>query len=219
MIKASVIVGVLMAGLLAAGFAIAQTSTPKTPPPKSAPVKSAPPKATPPKTTVQKAPAAAPAWTVDARASRVSVSEDTTGLAFSFDRWSAELRFDPANLAGSSAVVTLQMASVRTGDSSNDSTLRNDWVRAGQHPTATFRASQFRSLGGANYEAPGQLTIQGRTYPVVFRFSAQITGNQATVTGATQLDRAAMGFTVDPQFDWVSRMVTVNVSLRATKLG
>lgn len=163
--------------------------------------------------------AAAAAWTVDPRASRVSVSEDTTGLSFSFDSWTADLRFDPRNLAGSSAVVTLQMASARSGDASNDATLRNDWIKARQHPTAVFRASSFRSLGGANFEAPGELTIQGRTHPVVFRFTAAITGNQANVTGTAQLDRAALGFTIDPQFDWVSRMVTVNVALRATRAG
>lgn len=163
--------------------------------------------------------AQAPAWTVDARNSRVSVSEDTTGLSFAFTSWSADLRFDPRNLAGSRAVVTLQMASATSGDASNDATLRNDWVKARQHPTAVFQASGFRSLGGTNYEAPGQLTIHGRSYPVVFRFSAAITGNQATVTGSTQLDRAAMGFTMDPRFDWVSRIVTVNVALRATRAG
>jgi hypothetical protein len=54
---------------------------------------------------------------------------------------------------------------------------------------------------------------------VVFRFTAAITGNQANVTGTAQLDRAALGFTIDPQFDWVSRMVTVNVALRATRAG
>lgn len=164
-------------------------------------------------------PAPAPAWTVDQRNSRVSVGETTSGYGFNFQRWSADLRFDPANLAGSRATVTIEMASANSGDATNDATLRDSWMNARQHPTAVFQAASFRALGNNRYEAPGTLTLRGRAFPVTFTFTAQITGNQATVTGQTQLDRSAMGFNVDPRFEWVSRMVNVNVNLRASRAG
>lgn len=170
---------------------------------------------TPTRTTAQ--PAVAAAWTVDKANSRVSVGETVSGYGFTFQRWNADLRFDPANLAGSRATVTIEMASANSGDATNDATLRDSWMGARQHPTAVFQAASFRALGNSRFEAPGTLTIRGRAYPVTFTFAAQITGNQATVTGQTQLDRTAMGFNIDPRNEWVSRMVTVNVSLRATR--
>jgi cytochrome b561 len=163
--------------------------------------------------------APAPAWTVDPSASRVSVGESTSGYGFNFDRWAAELRFDPANLAGSRAVVTIEMGSARTGDATNDATLREGWMNARQHPQAVFQTTSFRALGNNRYEAPGTLTMRGRSFPVTLTFTAAITGNQAVVTGETQLDRAAMGFNVDPRFEWVSRMVNVKVNLRAVRAG
>lgn len=163
--------------------------------------------------------AAAPAWTIDQRASRVAVSESVSGYAFAFNSWNADLRFDPNNLAGSRATVSIDMNSARTGDATNDATLHRSWMNADQHPRAVFTATSFRALGPNRYEAPGTLVVRGRNYGVIFTFTTAITGNQATVTGETKIDRTVMGFTLDPTFDWISRVVTVTVSLRATRAG
>lgn len=165
-------------------------------------------------------PAVAPAWTVDQRASTVSVGENTSGYGFGFERWTADIRFDPNNLAGSRATVTIDTTSVKSGDATNDATLKEGaWLDSRRYPQAVFQASGFRALGGNRYDAPGTLSLRGRTFPVTFTFTAAITGNQAQVQGQAQLDRTAMGFSVDPRFEWVSRLVNVRVNLRAARAG
>ncbi|MDP1961296.1 MAG: YceI family protein, partial [Reyranella sp.] len=61
--------------------------------------------------------APAQAWAIDKALSTVSFSSSFDGGAFngSFSRWTGDIRFDPANLAGSSAVVTFDMTSAVTG--------------------------------------------------------------------------------------------------------
>jgi len=168
--------------------------------------------------------APAPAWTVDKGASKVAFSSSFDGGAFSgsFRRWDAAIRFDPANLAGSSAVVTFDMTSAATGDSSRDGALpQDDWFAAGRFPKATFTARSFKALGGNRYQAVGDLTIRGVTKPLTLPFTLVITGGVAKMNASVGLNRLAFGV---GQGDWkttevVPGTVTVNISLTARRAG
>ena len=168
--------------------------------------------------------APAPAWTVDKGASKVAFSSSFDGGPFtgSFRRWDAAIRFDPANLAGSSAVVTFDMTSAVTGDASRDGALpQDDWFAAGKFPRATFTAKSFKALGGARYQAVGDLTIRGVTRPLVLPFTLVITGGVAKMTASVALNRLAFGV---GQGEWkatevVPGAVTVNISLTARRAG
>ena len=88
--------------------------------------------------------APAPAWTIDKAASKVAFASSFDGSAFSgsFRRWDAAIRFDPANLAGSSVTATFDMASAVTGEATRDqSLLEPDWFSTKAFPKATFTAS------------------------------------------------------------------------------
>src|SRR5690606_35599058 len=79
-----------------------------------------------------------------------------------FTRWRADIRFDPNDLAASRATVTIETASATDGVAMHDRALPGpDWFNATAHPTATFRASEVRHLGGDAYEARGELIIRG----------------------------------------------------------
>ena len=168
--------------------------------------------------------APAPAWTVDKGASKVAFASSFDGGAFngSFRRWDAAIRFDPANLAGSSALVTFDMTSAATGDSSRDQALpQDDWFAAARFPKATFKAMSFRSLGGNRYQAVGDLTIRGVTKPLTLPFTLVITGGVAKMNASVGLNRLAFGV---GQGDWkttevVPGTVTVNISLTAKRAG
>ncbi len=165
---------------------------------------------------------AAPAWIVDQRASSIGFagSMDGTGFRGSFSRWSAAIRFDPANLAGSSARVIVEPASVSSGDGSRDATLREgDWFDTARNPQVVFQTSSFRSTGPNRYEAIGTLSVKGRAIPLTLPFTLTITGAQADMRASISLDRTRLGLGVqfDPGGTQVAKAVAVNLVVKAAR--
>jgi polyisoprenoid-binding protein YceI len=166
--------------------------------------------------------APAPAWSVDRAASRLGFTAAFNGDAFSgaFSRWTADIRFDPKNLAGSSVAATIETASAVTGDKDRDQALpTGDFFAAAQFPRATFVARQFQDLGGGRYQAVGVLTIRGIAKPLTLPFTLAITGRTAKMTAAIAINRLAFGV---GQGQWKSTetipaAVTVNVAISARR--
>jgi len=176
----------------------------------------APPKA--------QAAAAATAWTVDKANSRIRFRSSFAGMGFEggFSRWDARINFDPKNLAGSRAVVTIDLASVNSGDADRDQTLPTaEWFDVKKTPQATFTSTSFRDLGGGRYQASGNLTLKGVTRPVSFPFTLAIQGTTARVTGQATLNRSQ--FKVGQgQFagaDTIPYEVVVPINLVAKRAG
>lgn len=139
--------------------------------------------------------APAPGWAVDP-SSKLGFRGVIGGEAFNgtFRRWSAQIAFDPKNLAGSRAVVSVDVASAVTGDADRDTALPSaDWFDAAKFPKATFATRSFRDLGGGKYQALGDLTLRGVSRPVALDFTLQISGDKAVMSGQTVLDRTAFG--------------------------
>jgi len=168
--------------------------------------------------------AAAPAaaWNVDAAHSTLGFRGAMNGDAFTgvFRRWSAQIAFDPKNLAGSKAVVSVDVASAATGDADRDQAMPTiDWFSAKTQPRATFTTSAFKDLGGGRYQASGDLTIRGVTKPVVLPFTLVLSGDTARMNGSLVLNRTAFGI---GQGQWktgdvVATEVTVTVALTARR--
>ena len=162
----------------------------------------------------------APSWTVDVANSKLGFRGAMNGDAFNgvFRRWSAQIAFDPKNLAASKAVVSVDVASAATGDADRDQAMPTaDWFSAQTQPRATFAATAFKDLGGGKYQASGDLTIRGVKKPVVLPFTLAISGDTAKMNGALVLNRTAFGI---GQGQWktgdvVATEVTVNVALTA----
>lgn len=164
---------------------------------------------------------AAPAqnWAVDKGASKIGFASSFDGTAFSggFQRWDAAIRFDPNNLAGSSVLVNIDVASAATGDSGRDSALPGaDWFNAKASPKATFQSSSFKALGGGRYQAIGTLTIRGVSKPLTLPFSLAITGDTAKMNATVGVNRLAFGV---GQGKWKTTGVvpnSVNVTIAVT---
>ncbi len=140
--------------------------------------------------------AGAPAWTVDKAASRIRFKSAFMGMAFEggFDRWDAQIAFDPKTLAASKVTVTVDLASAKTGDKDRDDTLPiGDWFNTAKFPRATFTSSAIRDLGGGKYQAVGTLNLKGVSKPVTLPFTLAITGAQAKMTGAVMIRRNDFG--------------------------
>jgi len=179
---------------------------------------------TPPEPTP--APAAASAtgpvkWAVQ-RGSTVGFATAWSGDAIQgrFDRWTADILFSPDALEASKVSVSIDLASVKTGDDQRDASLPSgDFFNVAEHPKATFTATRFEKTGEGRFVARGTLTLRGVSKPLSLPFRLKIDGDTATVTGVTSLDRLAYGV---GQGEWqntetIPAKVSVNISLKARR--
>jgi len=161
-------------------------------------------------------------WTINRAVSSIAFGGTQSGAAFKgrFEQWEGRIRFDPQDLAGSKAVITVQTNSARTGDATQEGSLQGaEWFDPGQYPTARFETTGFRALGGDRYEARGTLRIKDARLSVVLPFTFREADGVATVAGRLQLDRTALnlGLESDPTGDWVSKMIEVQVRVSARR--
>ena len=163
--------------------------------------------------------APAPAWAVDKAASSIRFASSLSGAPFSgaFSRWDADIHFDPANLGGSSATVTIEAASAATGDADRDQALPTPaFFSVAKFPRATFTAHAFKNVGGNRYQALGQLTLRGVTRPLALPFTLVIAGARAHMTAEVALDRLAFGVGQDEWRATTSLPAQVKVDINLT---
>lgn len=166
----------------------------------------------------------AQAWTIDRAASSIRFGGTHAGAPFAgrFEDWEGRIWFDPEDLAGSRATITIRTGSARTGDATQEGSLQEEeWFDPAGFPTARFEATGFRALGGDRYEAQGTLRIKDRTVPTTLAFTFREAAGQAIVEGTTTLDRTAfdLGLASDAAGDWVSKAITVTATVRAERAG
>ncbi len=168
------------------------------------------------------APAEPVAWRVEAGSSvRFATSWGGDPIEGRFDRWIADIRFSPEALDRSRVSVTIDLASVKSGDEQRDASLPSgDWFDAGAHPKATFTATRFEKTGEGRYVARGRLSLRGVTRPLDLPFRLKITGDRAEVSGVTSLDRTAFGVGRGEwaNTDQIPARVSVRIAVRAKAL-
>ncbi|HEY1125292.1 MAG TPA: YceI family protein [Sphingobium sp.] len=161
-------------------------------------------------------------WTVDKAQSSVGFSGKHAGSDFNgkFGTWDATILFDPADLAHSSAKVTFQTGTAKTGNEMEDEALgQEEWLNPAKFPTATFTSTQITSAGGNNYVAKGMIALKGKTLPATLNFTLTISGNSATMRGSSTVDRLAydIGTVSDANGTFVSKDIGITVDLVAKK--
>jgi polyisoprenoid-binding protein YceI len=166
-------------------------------------------------------------WKMRPAESSILVKGSLEGAAFTgaFKTFTADIDFDPKDLAHSKVVVTVDMSSFATGnpliDDPGQGATSKDWFAVSQFPKAVFATKSFRDLGGGKYEAVGDLTIRGIGREVVLPFTLAIAGDTATVTGTLGVTRTDWGVGQPPwdKSDEVGRKAEVEVKLVADKAG
>jgi cytochrome b561/polyisoprenoid-binding protein YceI len=161
-------------------------------------------------------------WTVRMASSSIAFrSKWSQGpIDGSFGKWRADIAFDPKALAASTAIVTIDMASVTAADSEQASDLPGtDWFAVATHPTAVWKTKSFRHTGGDNYVAAGTLTLRGVSKPLAIAFTLTIKNDVATMTGSTKIDRTLFGV---GQGEWavttdVPALVSVAIAIKADR--
>ncbi|MBY5162164.1 YceI family protein [Salsipaludibacter albus] len=150
-----------------------------------------------------------------------------TKVRGSFSEFSASGHFDPENPGESNAAVTIQAASIDTGNEDRDTHLRsNDFFDMENHPEIRFTSTDVTKDGDV-FNVTGDLTIKGTTKSVTipFEFTGAATdpfGNERVgFEGSVQVNRK------DWDLNWnaplnaggvlVSDKVTLELDLSAIK--
>jgi len=163
---------------------------------------------------------AAPIWVVDKAASRLTFRGAVSGQNFDgvFKRWDAQIAFDPKNLKASHAAVTVDLASVVTGDPTRDQMLPTpDFFSVQKFPKATFVTTAIAQTGPNHYAATGDLRIKGLSRHVTLPFTLTIAKDQANMDGQLSIDRSwfTIGQGQYASSDTVASNVTIMVRLAA----
>lgn len=162
------------------------------------------------------------AWRVERGASAITFTGTHAGVSFEgrFASWSADIRFDPDNLAASSARVTIATGSASDGIALHDQSLpQTEWFDAANHPNATFQTTSIRARGDSAYEARGVLTIKGRAIDANLPFTLRIAGDRASMDGSARVSRreADLGMGSDPDAEYVSADIGIRVHVEARR--
>ena len=137
-----------------------------------------------------------PHWSVDPAHSAIAFESSAEGAAFEghFNTWTADIRFDPKNLASSQVRVEVETGSVQTGDGGRDQSAQgNDWFASTMFPKAVFVSNTIKDLGGGKYEADGKLTIRDKTEDLALPFTLALKGDEADMHAEMDVDRTTWG--------------------------
>ena len=107
-----------------------------------------------------------------------------------FNKFSAEVSFDPAQLAKAQARIDIDLASIDTGSNDgNEEVVGKKWFNVKTYPTASFVSTGIKPLGGNRYQALGKLSIKGKTQDVATPVTFQSDGKRGIFEGAFEIKR------------------------------
>lgn len=153
---------------------------------------------------------AATQWTLEPKQSKLAFVGTQAGAEFEgkFEKFTADIKFDPKDLAGSRFDVKIDMNSVNSQDEERDATLQtDDLFNTKRWPTSHYLAESFKDLGGGKFSATGKLTIRDITRPVPLEFTFQDKNGTAWLKGSTKIKRIDFGV---GQNDWQDTSTVAN---------
>lgn len=139
---------------------------------------------------------AAAQWSLQPKESKLTFVGEQAGAKFEggFDKFSADIRFDPKDLAASRFDVKIDTASVNTQDGERDQTIKSaDLFDVKRFPSAQYVADKFTDKGGNKYSATGKLTLRNVTKDVPIDFTFESKDGAAWLKGAAKLKRLDFG--------------------------
>jgi polyisoprenoid-binding protein YceI len=107
-----------------------------------------------------------------------------------FNKFVAQVSFDPAKVANAQAKIEINLASIDTGSTdANEEVVGKQWFNAKTFPTASFVSTSVKALGGNRYEAQGKLSIKGKTLDVTTPGTFQFSGTRGVFDGTFKIKR------------------------------
>jgi polyisoprenoid-binding protein YceI len=143
-----------------------------------------------------------------------------TTVRGSFEDFTGEARIDTVNPAASSVSLTIQAASISTGQEQRDGHLRTgDFFEVDTYPTLTFVSTGVSRPGTDVWSITGDLTIKGVTRPVTIEFEQTGSakdpyGNlRVGFEGSTAINRTDWGLTFNAALETGGVLVSEKIKL------
>ena len=139
---------------------------------------------------------AASQWSMQPKESKLTFVGEQAGAQFegSFDKFTADIAFDPKDLAHSRFDVKIDTASVNTQDGERDTTIKSaDLFDVKRFPSAQYVADKFTSAGANKYSATGKLTLRNVTKDVPIEFTFDSKDGTAWLKGTAKIKRLDFG--------------------------
>lgn len=146
-----------------------------------------------------------------------------------FGEWSATLDFDPENIEQGSVQVTIQTASIDTGNENRDQHLRSeDFFDAEKYPTITFESSRIEKTDEGHL-LHGTLTLHGVSKEIQIPFEFLGAGEdpwgttRAGFAGSVTIDRKDYGMEWNKALDkggfMLGEEVEIELEIEAKQAG
>ncbi len=152
-----------------------------------------------------------------------------TKVRGSFGEFAGVLHIDKEDPSRSSVEVTVQVASLTTGQEQRDAHLLSpDFLDVQQYPTLTFRSTSVDKVSDDRIRVTGDLTIKAQTRPVTLEF--EITGTakdpygnlRAGFEGRGEISRKEWGLSWNVPLETggflVSNKIVLEIDVSAVKL-
>lgn len=111
-----------------------------------------------------------------------------------FQRFSGQLRFDPAKPMLAKAALDIHLASIDTGSTEGDEEVAGKlWFNTAQFPVARFVTTSVKPLGNNRYQVTGKMSIKGKTRVVGTSATFRQQGANGVFEGSFVLKRADFG--------------------------
>jgi len=114
---------------------------------------------------------AAEVYTIDSAHSDVSfkVGHRLFKTPGRFNKIKGSIQVDATDMSKSSVEVTIETASINTGEEARDKHLRSgDFFDAATYPAITFKSTSVKDLGQGRLEVTGDFTLRGVTKRITF---------------------------------------------------
>jgi polyisoprenoid-binding protein YceI len=154
---------------------------------------------------------AAEQYTLDAAHSQMNfrVRQYVSVVTGKFTDFSGMVTFDPAHWERSQVEATISVNSIDTGIAARDHhLLAADFFDAEKYPTISFKSTSVQLMGERVADVHGELTMHGKTLPVVIRVELLSPAKSGTAsliwTVSTHLRRSAFGLKWSPLIEATS---------------
>jgi polyisoprenoid-binding protein YceI len=162
-------------------------------------------------------------WTIDTSHSRVGFTARhamVTKVRGAFHEFTGTANLNTDNPADSHIDLTIEVASVNTGNEQRDGHLRtNDFFDAETYPQIRFVSTNVERVDPENYRLTGDLTIKGVTNPVTVEFehtgvATDPYGNQrAGFEGKASINRKDWGISFNAALETGGVLVSEKIGL------
>jgi polyisoprenoid-binding protein YceI len=138
-----------------------------------------------------------------------------------FENWKAQVDLDPARLEALQLGIQAQSASIKTGNSFEETLIKGEnFFAAEKHPEVSVASKKISADGAGKFRMDAELTLRGTTHPVVIPFELALNGErEGQMRGEFEFNRKDFGITFNMALNPIEDLVKVIVTLKVREQG